>query len=159
VSSSAPGLPLTYSASGLPAGASFNSSTGQFSWTPTEAQGPGTYPVRFKVSDGIFDASEDITITVNEVNAPPLAVNETFLRSPGAPVTGNVLSNDSDPDGDSLIAVRGTGSTFGTLTLNANGSFTYIPQAGTNYDDSFTYVVVDGHGGTATATAFLKLNT
>ena len=47
VSATAPDLPantLAYSATGLPPGASFNATTRQFSWTPSEAQGPGSYP-------------------------------------------------------------------------------------------------------------------
>jgi hypothetical protein len=55
---------LTYSASNLPAGASFNPSPHTFSWTPTYSQA-GSYPnVHFQVSDGSLTASEDITITV-----------------------------------------------------------------------------------------------
>ena len=61
---------LTYSASNLPAGASFNASTRQFSWTPTSAQA-GSYPnVLFSVSDGKGGAdSEDITITVSAASS------------------------------------------------------------------------------------------
>ena len=40
-----------------------------------------------------------------------------------------VLANDTDPDGDPLTAVLVTGPSHGTLTLNANGSFTYTPAA------------------------------
>ncbi len=66
-----PANTLTYSAMGLPAGASFDPATRQFSWTPTEAQGPGSYDVTFAVSDGIVSDSETVTITVSEVNVPP----------------------------------------------------------------------------------------
>lgn len=61
--------PLTYSASDLPQGASFDPQTKAFSWTPDEA---GTFPnVHFEVSDGELTDSEDITITVNAVSSPP----------------------------------------------------------------------------------------
>ncbi len=61
---------LTYSASNLPAGASFNASGAAFSWTPTASQ-VGTYSgVHFQVSDGSLVASENITITVNA--SPPV---------------------------------------------------------------------------------------
>jgi ELWxxDGT repeat protein len=56
----------------------------------------------------------------------------------------NVLSNDRDPEGKPLTAVRVSGPTKGTLTLNANGTFTYRPNAGFIGTDSFTYRASDG---------------
>ena len=57
---------LTYSASNLPNGASFNPTTGQFSWKPTYNQA-GTYKnIRFEVSDGTNNVSQ--TITINVIN-------------------------------------------------------------------------------------------
>jgi hypothetical protein len=54
--------PLTFSASNLPSGASFNPATRTFSWTPAQA---GTYTgVHFGVSDGRATDSEDISIVV-----------------------------------------------------------------------------------------------
>jgi hypothetical protein len=62
---------LTYTASGLPGGASFNANSHTFSWTPDAAQ-VGSYPdVHFEATDGELVASEDITITVNESASPP----------------------------------------------------------------------------------------
>ena len=69
---------------------------GTFTWTPGEAQGPGSYPVTFTVSDGSLANAQTITITVAEVNVPPTltpigpkSVNElaslTFTVSATAP--------------------------------------------------------------------------
>ena len=55
-----------------------------------------------------------------------------------------VLGNDSDPDGDPLTAVLVTGPSHGSLTLNANGSFSYTPAADFAGSDSFTYRASDG---------------
>ena len=55
-----------------------------------------------------------------------------------------VLGNDADPDGDPLTAVLVTGPSHGTLTLNANGSFTYTPAADFTGSDSFSYRASDG---------------
>ncbi len=90
---------LTYSASNLPQGASFSPSTRIFSWTPGQA---GTYGgIHFEVSDGDLTDSEDITITVGNVNQPPVlnpignkTVNEGELLS--------FTISASDADGDSL---------------------------------------------------------
>jgi hypothetical protein len=68
------------------------------------------------------------------------------LTSPGAGsglVPLNVLANDVDPEGDALVAVLVTGVSHGTLTLNPNGSFEYIPGVGFNGIDSFTYRAFD----------------
>lgn len=56
----------------------------------------------------------------------------------------NVLLNDRDPEGKPLTAVRVSGQTKGTLTLNTNGTFTYRPNAGFTGTDSFTYRASDG---------------
>ena len=50
-----------------------------------------------------------------------------------------MLGNDTDADGQSLTAALVTGPAHGTLTLNADGSFTYTPAANYNGTDSFTY--------------------
>src|SRR5262249_62282658 len=55
----------------LSGSAAINASTGAFSWTPTEAQGPGSYSFTVRVSDGVANADAPITITVNEVNVAP----------------------------------------------------------------------------------------
>ncbi|MFC2004924.1 putative Ig domain-containing protein [Chloroflexota bacterium] len=69
--SDADGDPLSYSASNLPAGASFNSTSRNFSWTPGFSQA-GNYPdVHFEVTDGTLTDSENITISVRDVSTPP----------------------------------------------------------------------------------------
>ena len=68
----APRDTLTFSATGLPTGATFNPATQQFSWTPTFSQG-GTYEVTFSVNDGTrafnLTTTKVVTITVGEVVA------------------------------------------------------------------------------------------
>jgi enterochelin esterase-like enzyme len=60
------GTVLTYSTDPLPAGASFNPETREFTWTPDYTQA-GVYPIVFKVSDGENVVSQEISITVNDV--------------------------------------------------------------------------------------------
>jgi hypothetical protein len=60
--------------------------------------------------------------------------------------TGNgVLNNDNDPDGDDITAELIDGPLYGTLDLNADGSFTYYPPE-ESCGDEFTYVARDEHG-------------
>ena len=109
-------------------------------------------------------------------NQAPIAQNDLQGIQEDTSTTGNVLSNDSDPEGDTLsvTAIRtgaGSGSgaagtvgaaltgAYGTLTLNADGSYTYVADqaaadalaVGETATESFTYTVSDGHGGTDTA--------
>ena len=77
---------LTYSASNLPSGANFNTTTHVFSWTPAYGQA-GSYPnVHFAVTDGSLSDSEDITITVNAAVARNLYVSHVSAL-PGGSVT------------------------------------------------------------------------
>ncbi len=68
-----------------------------------------------------------------------------------------VLSNDSDADGDALTATKLSGPTNGSLTLNANGSFSYTPTAGFSGDDSFTYRASDGTDSSASASVTISV--
>src|SRR5206468_1740525 len=67
-----PAQTLTFSLSGAPAGASINGSTGVFTWTPTEAQGPAVYNFNVVVSDGVTTDTKPIQLTVAEVNVAPV---------------------------------------------------------------------------------------
>lgn len=82
-------------------------------------------------------------------NRPPETVTDTYetnedtLLSVAAP---GVLDNDSDPEGDGMTAVLDTAPQHGYLTLNLDGSFTYLPDADYFGLDSFTYRAVDDYG-------------
>jgi hypothetical protein len=58
-----PAQTLTFSLVGAPTGATIDGTTGAFSWTPTEAQGPGSYPFTVRVSDGTANTDAAITLT------------------------------------------------------------------------------------------------
>ena len=69
-----------------------------------------------------------------------------------------MLANDTDADGSSLTAVLVSGASHGTLTLNADGSFSYTPTADYNGSDSFTYKVSDGAELSGAATVTITVN-
>ncbi len=115
---------LTYSATGLPVGAAFDTSTKIFSWTPTDSQ-VGTHTVTFTVSDGILTDSETITITVNHVNGAPMlsAISDKTVKE-GAQLQFSVSA--TDPDGDALTYSANNlpqGARFDAKTR----MFTYTP--------------------------------
>jgi hypothetical protein len=88
------------------------------------------------VSDGSLTDVGQLTVTVT--NNLPVVQNETVTVVAGQPAVGNVLSNDSDPDGH-LLTVRSD-----EFIPDADGSFTIPPVAvGTL---NYTYFVTDGFG-------------
>ena len=89
----APPETLSFSLVGTPEGASITTS-GVFTWTPTEAQGPGSYTFDVCVSDGALSDCETITVTVNEVNVPPV------LGAIGDQAVAEISRADLHGDGD-----------------------------------------------------------
>ena len=131
---------LTFSASNLPTGASFNPSTRVFSWTPGFGSA-GNYNVTFTVTDDGSPAESDsevVTITVGNVNRPP-ALNPIGSKSVDE---GNLLTftvTASDPDGDGLTFSASnvpTGASFSPSTR----VFSWTPAFGDagNYNVQFT---------------------
>ncbi|WP_437883338.1 retention module-containing protein [Pseudomonas sp. LRF_L74] len=150
--------------------------------------GPATFT--YTISDGHGGTSSaTVTVNVNAVNDAPVAANDTGNVSQDATITvsaanGVILGTgkDTDVDGDSLTvsAVRtgpessatGTTSgtvgstlagTYGTLTLRADGSYTYVASNAKALakdvvaQDVFTYTVSDGKGGSDTATLTINV--
>ncbi len=76
-------------------------------------------------------------------NRAPIAVVDELDVTENTPATGNVLTNDSDPDGNVLTASLVTAPVNGTVVLNADGSFTYTPNNNYSGLDSLTYQVCD----------------
>ena len=139
---------LSYSLSGtVPAGAAIGAATGVFSWTPTEAQGPGSYTFNVCVSDGILSDCQVVDVSVNEVNLAPVGNDDIIevLEDSAANIM-NVLANDTDPDLPpntlSWTGVSLNPSPKGVLSLGVN--ITYTPFANVNGSDGFTYSVFDG---------------
>ncbi|OMP79102.1 tandem-95 repeat protein [[Flexibacter] sp. ATCC 35208] len=90
-------------------------------------------------------ANATCTITINSVNTPPYAVDDVYTGDDNTPVTGNVLSNDTDYEGNALTAslISGGGPASGTVIFNADGSFTYTPYSQFGGIDKFQYQVCD----------------
>ncbi len=125
---------------------------GLFTWTPTEAQGPGFYNITVRVTDnvGLFD-NQTFMVKVNEVNVAPVAADDAAtVNEDSGPNAIPVLANDMDGDGDTLTVTAVTQGTHGTVAI-AGGTVEYTPAADYFGTDSFTYTVSDGNGGTDSA--------
>ncbi len=107
--------------------------------------GPDSFT--FKANDGLVDSNvATVTITVTNVNDAPVAVDDEYTMAEKETLTiaaPGVLDNDSDVDGDAFTAILVDNVLHGTLTLNADGSFTYTPNEFFNGTDSFTYKAKD----------------
>jgi VCBS repeat-containing protein len=116
----------------------------------------------YTISDG--NAGTDtatVNVTVTPVNDVPIANNDYYSTS--EEITLNVaapgvLDNDTDVDGDTLSAVEVSSPTDGTLTLNSDGSFSYIPNSNFSGSDSFTYQANDGTIDSNVATVFITVS-
>ena len=99
--------------------------------------------------------------TVNAENRAPVAEDDTYTTDEDTLLTisaPGVLANDNDPDGDALTAVLVDDVSNGTLTLNADGSFTYLPNTGFSDIDTFTYTANDGTQSSNVATVSINVN-
>ena len=125
----------------------------------------GVYTVTLTVTDDDGDSSSD-TLTITVANVAPTARANSYTATQGISVSGNVISDntgsgvDSDPAGanDPLVISSHTNPTSGTLSLSANGSFTYSPDSTFAGVDSFTYTISDGDGGFHTATVTINIS-
>ncbi|WP_081423666.1 tandem-95 repeat protein [Pelodictyon luteolum] len=155
--------------------ATIDATTGAWSYAPTaDYNGSDSFTVSVTDGDGNVE-TQVISITVAAVNDAPVAVNDTGSVAEDATLTVDatlgVLADDTDVDTDAtstVTAIRtgaesaetstsgtvGTGlvGTYGTLTIAANGSYTYVADqaaaddldAGDTVTDTFTYTVSDG---------------
>ena len=158
----ADGEALTFTATGLPSGASFTPGSRSFAWTPGFTQA-GTYHVIFTVTDvNAAGDSEDVTIVVANTNRVPVAQPESYGTPAGATLTigaPGLLGNDADLDGTPLNAVLATGLVpgSGTLTLGTGGGFTYTPGPFLGIA-LFTYRASDGTDTSAPVTVTIAVN-
>jgi VCBS repeat-containing protein len=121
-----------------------NTSTGAYTYTPTgNYNGSDSFTIR--VSDGKGGTADSVVnINVTPVNDAPTSSNQSLTTAEDTALTGTIVGNDID--GDALTYTLATGPAHGSLTLNANGTFTYTPTANYNGADSFTVKVADPSG-------------
>ncbi len=122
--------------------------TGLVSFNPADNfSGAALLPYELCDAEGAC-AQANITFNVTAVNDPPVADDDATTMSEGGTLTSNVTGNDSDVEtpNSGLIWSLLDGSNAdanGTLTFNANGSYTYVPDPGFNGSATFTYQVCD----------------
>jgi VCBS repeat-containing protein len=147
---------LTFTATGLPPGLSMDPS-GQITGTlDSSASVGGPYSVDVLVVDADGSSVTDQFIW-NVDNPAPMANSDTFTTGEDATLSASVTANDSDPDNDSVTYNVVTDPLRGSLTLNSDGTFEYVPEPDFNGMVSFTYEIVDADGATDTAVATINV--
>jgi hypothetical protein len=132
---------------------------GTWTYTPAPDFNSDNVVLNFTVSDGALKDTGVASVAVTPVNDAPLAGDDEALHTPeDMPLEGiNVLANDTDPDGDALTVSQAQADN-GSVTINADGTLDYTPDADFNGSDTITYTVSDGNGGQDTATVSLTVD-
>ena len=114
----------------------------------------------YTVTDGIDSETASVEVTVNPVNDAPTPVKDTATTDEDTSVTilaSELLSNDSDVDGDNLTIVGVDNPTSGNAIIDDSGNIEFTPDANFNGTASFDYIVTDGTD-TATASVEVEVN-
>src|SRR5205823_651571 len=114
---------------------------GSFTYTPAaNYHGADSFTYTVNNASAAGRASQTVSITVSAV--PDLTANDdSFSTSEDAVLSDSVATNDTTTSGGTLSFAKTTDPGHGTVTVNADGSFTYTPAANYHGADSFTYTV------------------
>lgn len=125
-------------------------SNGTFSYTHDGSETTSD-SFTYRPNDGTEDGNlVTVNIQVTPVNDAPVSVADSISVAEGGTATvlasggTSLLANDTDAEGNNLAAILVSGPSNGTLTLNANGTFSYVHNGSETSSDSFTYKANDG---------------
>ncbi|WP_310594089.1 Ig-like domain-containing protein, partial [Flavobacterium sp.] len=149
---------------------------GSFTFVPATGYSGDVPMITYTVSDGSLTSTANLDLFVSPVNAAPVATDDTVTVAEDGTATGNVLTNDTDADAGTTLAITeysftvgGVTYTYpagsksvipgvGTIQVNANGTYEFIPNA--NYNGAvpaITYTVSDGDGGKDTGSLAITI--
>ena len=158
--------PLSVLANGFtqPAHGTLTLSNNQFTYMPgANYNGSDTFTYTATDGDGNTDTAT-VTISISAVNDPPTAVDDNrAMDEDTGPLVIDVLSNDSpggpDESGQVLTVTAITQPSHGMASIaTGDQEVEYTPSADYFGQDSFTYTISDGAGGTDTATVTITVN-
>ena len=134
--------------------------TGDVTYTPDpNFNGTDTFTYQVCDDDGNCDTAT-VTVTVNDVNDPPVANDDSATTDEDTPVTIDILDNDTDIDGtiDPTSVTEVSGPSNGSIAIDpVTGDVTYTPDPNFNGTDTFTYQVCDDDGNCDTATVIVNV--
>jgi hypothetical protein len=138
---------------------SVNPTTGEITYTPNlnfNGLDSFTYQICDTAAPPFCDTAT-VSVTVIPVQDPPVAGDDTAASAEDTSEVINVLTNDSDPDGDPLTVTAVGQPANGTVVINNGINVTYTPNPDFNGTDSFIYQVCDPGGGCDTATVTVNI--
>jgi hypothetical protein len=131
-------------------------SNGTLTFTP-ETDFTGTTAVTYTISDG-SGGTDSATAHLNilSTNTNPVAVDDVVITAEDLPTEIDVLNNDSDFDGDDLTVIDAS-SVNGDVSINSDGTLTFVPETDFTGTTAVTYTISDGYGGLDTATVHVTV--
>ncbi|MDB5389084.1 MAG: repeat-containing protein [Planctomycetaceae bacterium] len=134
-------------------------SDGAFTYLPgLNFHGTDSFTYTVTDADANETATKTVSITVNAV-ADLTANDYSFSTNEDTLLSNSVATNDSTTSGGALVYALGVQASHGTATVNADGTFTYLPGSNFHGSDSFTYTVTDAAANeTATKTVLITVN-
>lgn len=124
------------------------STSGSFTYTPA-ANFNGADSFTYRANDGTDSSNvATVTIAVAPVNDAPIAATNFYFTDEDRPLIiaapDGLLVNDTDPEGDPLTAALLGAASNGSVAVNADGSFIFVPDANFHGEAVFTYAARDG---------------
>jgi outer membrane protein OmpA-like peptidoglycan-associated protein len=122
-----------------------------------DANYTGVDQLTYEVKD-IYDNTQTavVTITIPDLNLAPIAVDDKLTTTSNTAIIKDIISNDTDPENDTLTLLSVSAPSFGTIITNGN-EITYTPDNDFIGTDTFTYVVSDGKNNTSTGTVTIDV--
>ena len=121
---------------------------GSFSYTPEEGYvGTDTFTYVARSMDGLEAPTGPVLVIITMTNTAPTAMAKSETAHMGALYEGTVVDAVMDPDGDLPITGLVTDALHGKVTMNSDGTYSYLPDAGYIGDDTFTFSATDGQIG------------
>ncbi|MBK6973391.1 MAG: tandem-95 repeat protein [Sterolibacteriaceae bacterium] len=138
---------------------------GSFSYTHDGSENfSDSFSYRLTDNDG-QTSTATVSITISPVSdTTPVASDDAIAVAEGGTATSlvggatNVMANDGGLSDTPVNVSLVTNVTHGTLTLNADGSFSYTHDGSENFSDSFSYRLTDNDGQTSTATVSITIS-
>lgn len=129
---------------------------GTWTYTPfADYNGPDSFQYQVEDSDNGFTWAT-VTVNVTASNDAPRTVDSSIHTNEDTPISGTVTATDAE--GDTLAFTVLSDPSSGALVMDADGNWTYTPDANVNGSVEFTYQVDDGNGGVTTGTVEIDID-